>query len=117
MAGSEVADEVGQAANLLGLLLVLLTLFTSEQARRLGEERTRAGGARRTNLRVIVWISIGLSLVSASSIVALSPIVGDVLGTVGTTGFRPLFLVFALVWLLLIALAAWQIILVVKSWG
>ncbi|MEA2633421.1 MAG: hypothetical protein QOH92_188 [Chloroflexota bacterium] len=109
------SDQVGQASNLVGLLLVLVTLFTSEQARRLAEERSRTGGPNRSTLQLTLWLSIGLALVTIASIAALEPIVSSVLGTIGTNRFGPVFAVFVLVWALLFALGAWQISLVFRS--
>jgi hypothetical protein len=118
VAGSQgLADQIGQASNLVGLLLVLVTLFTSEQARRLTEERSRVGGPNRTNLRLTFWLSIGLALVTIASIAVLEPLVSDVLGTIGTNRFGPVFAVFVLVWALLFFLGAWQISLFLRSRG
>ena len=53
------ADQVAQARTFLGLLLALVTLFTSEQARRLGDERTREGGAHPERLKSIRYACAG----------------------------------------------------------
>ncbi len=101
-------DQVAQASSLLGLLLALDALFTSEQARRLGEQRKRAGGAERDALRTIRWLTIGLAVVTATAIVALAPTVWDVLAAIGDPGWEPVLSVFELAWVLLVALVVWQ---------
>ncbi len=108
-------EQVGQAANLLGLLLALVTLFTSEQARRLSEEQEREGGPRRSRLRAVRMSSAGLAIVTAGTLVLLAPLVRDVLGAIGDDAWEPVLGVFALTYVLLIALLAWQAVTVWRS--
>lgn len=109
------SEQVGDAAGLLGLLLALNTLFTAEQGRRLDEERTRQGGPRHGRLATIRNITIGLAVVTAASVAMLLPLVVDVLESVGDDAWEPVLGVFALTWLLLLGLLAWQIWLAVRS--
>ena len=109
------ADQVGQASNLVGLLLVLLTLFTSEQTRRLAEERKSTGGADPKVLAQIRWLSVGLALVTVASIAVLFPVVRSVIAAIGTSAFTPVLAIFALVWTLLIALIVWQLSIAITS--
>ena len=101
-------DQVGDAASLLGLLLALDTLFTSEQARRLEDELAREGGPRRERRRTIFLTSSGLGLLTVSALLFLLPLVLDVLETVGDSAWEPLLGVFLLTYVLLIALVGWQ---------
>ena len=111
-----VADQVAQAANLLGLLLALVTLFTSEQARRLADERVREGGARRSRLKSIRYSCLGLGAATLASVGFLGPLVVDVVATVGDDHWQPVFGVFVLVYVLLGALLCWQIVLAARTW-
>lgn len=108
-------EQVGQAASLLGLLLALVTLFTSEQAKRIDEEHKRQGGARSAVLGSVRWTCIGLAAVTAASIVALAPLIIDVISTIGGDRWEPVLGVFALTYALLGALLTWQIALAKKS--
>jgi hypothetical protein len=102
-------EQVAQASNLLGLLLALDTLFTTEQARRLAEERTRVGGARRAALRTALVTCAGLAAVTAAALASLTPLAVDVLGTLGESSWQPVFGVFLLTYVLLFGLIVWQI--------
>jgi hypothetical protein len=108
-------EQVSEAANLLGLLLALVTLFTSEQARRLGDERGREGGARPQRLISVRYVCVGLGATTAAALAFLGPLMLDVLGAVGGDEWEPLFGVFALTYLLLVALLAWQIVLGMRT--
>lgn len=110
------SDQVGQASNLLGLLLALDTLFTASQAQSLAAERGREGGARTTRLRTIRASSIGLTVVTVAGILSLSPLFVDVLGAIGGKGWTPVLGVFDLTWLLLVSLAVWQV-MIARSTG
>jgi hypothetical protein len=74
-----VFDRVGNASTLLGLLLVLVTLFTSEQARTLDVEEHRSGGAEAGSYRRVALISAGLATVTLASLASLATLVWDVL--------------------------------------
>jgi hypothetical protein len=108
-------EQVAQAASLLGLLLALDTLFTSEQARRLTEERTRTGGAKRSALRTTLVTCILLGTVTLAALASLTPLAIDVLGTIGDRDWEPVFGVFLLTYVLLIGLAAWQALLTIRA--
>jgi protein-S-isoprenylcysteine O-methyltransferase Ste14 len=108
-------EQVAQAASLLGLLLALDTLFTTEQARRLTEERTRTGGAKRSALRTTLVTCIVLGAVTLAALASLTPLAIDVVGTIGEPGWEPVFGVFLLTYVLLIGLVAWQILLTIRA--
>jgi hypothetical protein len=112
---ASLGEQVGQAANLLGLLLALVTLFTSEQARRLSEEQEREGGPRPASLRTVRVSAAGLALVTAGALVLLAPLVRDVTGAIGGDEWEPVLGVFALTYVLLVALLAWQAVIVRRS--
>ena len=109
------ADQVGQAANLLGLLLALVTLFTSEQAKRLAEEREREGGPRAGRLSSVRLMCVALAAVTVGALLFLGPLVVDVLATIGDDDWVAVFGVFLLTYLLLVALLVWQASLGLRS--
>jgi ascorbate-specific PTS system EIIC-type component UlaA len=108
-------EQVAQASSLVGLLLALDTLFTTEQARRLAEERTRTGGAKRSVLRATLLTCILLAAVTLAALVSLTPLAIDVLGTLGETDWQPVFGVFLLTYALLVGLVVWQVMLTVRA--
>jgi hypothetical protein len=108
-------EQVAQASNLLGLLLALATLFTTEQARRLTEERTRIGGARRAALRTARLTCAGLAAVTAAALASLTPLAVDVVDTLGESSWQPVFGVFVLTYVLLVGLVVWQITLTARA--
>jgi hypothetical protein len=108
-------EQVAQASNLLGLLLALDTLFTTEQARRLTEERTRIGGARRAVLRTALLTCAGLAAVTAAALASLTPLAVDVVETLGESSWQPVFGVFLLTYVLLVGLIMWQIALTARA--
>jgi hypothetical protein len=110
-----IADQVSDAANLIGLLLALDTLFTTEQSRRLLEERSREGGTRGAVLRAILWTSAGLAALTGFTIALLAPLVIDVLGVVGDAAWEPVLGVFGLTYLLLLGLLWWQFRIAIRS--
>ena len=108
-------EQVRDAANLLGLLLALDTLFTTEQARRLAEQRSREGGARRHALRGVRLTALGLAVLTAGSLAILAPLMFGVVGAIGGDDWEPVLGVFGLTYLLLVGLLVWQIQLMVRS--
>jgi hypothetical protein len=111
-----VFDRVASASTLLGLLLVLVTLFTSEQARSLEVEEHRTGGAQPGSYRRIALTAIGLALVTLASLGSLVSLVWDVLRLCCGGGWDSTLAVFLLVWLLLIPLSVWQISVGSRAW-
>jgi hypothetical protein len=104
-----VNERIGQASALIGLLLVLVTLFTSEQARALEAELRREGGATGGAKRRIIAISLSLAGVTGAALFALGPLVWDVVRAWFEGEGDPLQMVFALVWFLLVPLIGWQL--------
>ncbi len=105
------AREISDASSLLGLLLALVTLFTTETSRRIEGEEAREGGPRADVKKSIVRHCVGLFVVTVSSVAALGPLVVDVLQTMGGQRIEPTYVVFILVVLLLGSLAFWQAVL------
>lgn len=102
-------DRIAQASTLVGLLLVLVTLFTSEQARSLEVERRRQGGASPEARKRIMVISLCLAAVTVLSFVSLAPLVWDISNAWVDGHGNSLQAVFGLVWLLLAPLGTWQL--------
>jgi tellurite resistance protein TehA-like permease len=108
-------EQIAQASNLVGLLLALDTLFTTEQARRLVGERTRVGGAKPAALRAAFVTCVGLAVVTVAALASLTPLAVDVVETLGESSWQPVFGVFLLAYGLLVGLVAWQISLAVRA--
>jgi len=103
------AAQVSDAVNVLSLLLVLVTLFTSAQSSTLQSERTRVGGPHLGTWRRVATVSALLAVVSLASLVSLIPAVHLVIRSHGTKGWESTFWVFLLVWVLLVPLCVWQV--------
>lgn len=114
-AARPIAEQVAEAANLVGLMLALVTLFTSEQGRRLADERARRGGPRPSRLRSVRLVCLALGAVTLAALGALAPLVLDVLRALGGDEWEPVLAVFVLTYLLLGALLAWQAVLAARS--
>jgi hypothetical protein len=107
-----IGDQIGQAANLVGLLLALITLFTSDRAERLRSERSASGGPKRERVREILAAGVGLALVTAAATASLASLAHKAaLAALHSTN-DPVVFVFLLVWVLLVALIAWQLVIV-----
>jgi hypothetical protein len=111
-----VFDRVSSASTLLGLLLVLVTLFTSEQARTLEFEEHRPGGAQPGSYRRIALTAGGLALVTFVSLVSLVSLAWDVLRLCCGRSWDSTLAVFLLVWLLLLPLCVWQVSVGRRAW-
>lgn len=109
-------DRVSSASTLVGLLLVLVTLFTSEQARSLEVEEHRTGGAQPGSYRRIALTAVALALVTLTSLLSLSTLVWDVLRLCCGSGWDSTLAVFLLVWVLLIPLCVWQVSVGRRAW-
>jgi hypothetical protein len=108
-------QQVADAGGLLGLLLALDVLFTSEQQRRLTEQLDRQGGPVPAAMRTIRLLTTGLAVITLTSVVLLWPTVRDVVAAIGDPGWQPVLSVFVLAWVLLVALVAWQAYLALGS--
>jgi hypothetical protein len=103
--------RITEVSTLIGLLLVLVTLFTSEQARAVDAERRREGGSTRGAGRRITAISLCLAVVTIVAVLSTAPLVWDVIKFLVDGDAEPVQAVFALVWLLLVPLAFWQLVI------
>lgn len=93
-------------ASLIGLELALVTLFTSELARRLAEERRRESGSNPDAVRQIKWLSGALLMITILSIAAVSPLFLDAWRLIQDA--NTVVWLFLLTALLLVPLAGWQ---------
>jgi hypothetical protein len=105
------AEKIGDVATTLSLVLVLLPLFTGQRAselRRLKRESIHSTD-RRSDVRVELWIILGLLALTVMLVVALWCLFWTVLGDGGLfhrrTTVHTLFFVSSL---LVVALLAWQ---------
>jgi hypothetical protein len=106
-----ISERVGSASTLVGLLLILVTLFTSEQARSLDAERSHEGGPRTGICRRITIITAALAAVTILAFASLSGLAYDVVRSCCGASWDASLAVFVLVFLLLIPLAGWQLTL------
>jgi hypothetical protein len=111
-----VVERVSSASTLLGLLLVLVTLFTSEQARSLDAEENRTGGGRRGAYRRITLTTTALAAVTSLSVFSLAGLAYDVVRLCCGNGWDSSLAVFVLVFVLLLPLAGWQFHLARAAW-
>jgi len=95
-------DRVSSASALVGLLLVLVTLFTLGASEAFDAEQSRPGGARTGSYRRIAITATGLSLVTLTSLISLAPLTLAILGACCGGDWEPVLALFFIVWLLLI---------------
>ncbi len=99
--------RVGDFAALVGLVLVLVTLFTSQRDSRLKELSAAAPTNR--ELTTEVWLNRVLAVFTALLFLAGLPLVLDCIKSLHPlSDSGPLRVAFTMVWLLLIALIGWQ---------
>lgn len=110
-----VAQDVASAQDALNLFLVLVTIFTSLQASNLATERQRNGGPLRSHLFQVSGIMGALAMCSFISLWSLLPVTQQVIRSHGTQEWSSTFEVYLLSVLLIGALAAWQLVIVVRT--
>lgn len=110
-----VAEQVDSVTAGVGVVLVLIALFTSEQARRNDTERTREGGARGAVVSTTVKIAVGLVVITALTFAALAPLAVQILDTCCGGSWNASQAVFLLLWVLLVPLAIWQVFIARES--
>jgi hypothetical protein len=104
---SALPREVADAASILGLFLVLLTLFTSEQARRLDVELGKSEFADRPR-KEIQAIAAALGLFTVAAVVGLAGLARRSIGSINLTHLDAVLWIFVLSWFLLGGLVTWQ---------
>ena len=103
---AELSNEVGAASALLGLLLVLVTLFTSEQARR-QEAALDADKYTDTLRHELFAVAVALELFTVGAIAGLFQLAGRAIATAGRARIDPVLWIFVLAWFLLGGLVIW----------
>lgn len=109
-------ERIGDFADLVGLVLVLVTLFTQQRSGRIASLEEAVSKKREWDVEVA--LNAVLFLVTLGLFVVGLPIVFECVESFhpfSDTG--PLRGAFVLVWTLLIALMIWQISLLCASWG
>jgi protein-S-isoprenylcysteine O-methyltransferase Ste14 len=112
---NSIAYVVGQieiVSNCLGLFLALVSIFTSEQSRRLNHEGLREGGVSRSQVNSIVFITTGLLLATLAGIIVMIPLFLTCLSFLWSNAVCSFFV---LVFILLIGLIFWQIAMIIGS--
>jgi hypothetical protein len=115
MTAESLNERIGDFAALVGVVLVLVTLFTQQRSSRLGDLSGRVVLERR-DWTTELYLDTALLLVTVGLFLAGLPIVVEAAKSfhpLRETG--PLRGAFALVWALLIALIVWQASLVVRA--
>lgn len=110
------SDQIGKAADLVGLLLALITLFTSNHSERLRRERGAEGGPKRERVNQILAMALGLALTTGLAIASLASLAWEAALGVWHRTNDPVASVFLLVWLLLVALAVWQVVIALAAY-
>lgn len=113
MSDSVLSKEVGDAGALLGLVLAIVTLFTSEQARRLEAELAKVSfeSARQREIR---WVTSAVLLATAAAIFGLAPLARRAISTSGGNEIEPVLWIFVIAWFLLGGLLIWQASIVAR---
>lgn len=104
-----IQDQVSATTGGIGIVLVLISLFTSEQARRNDTERARMGGPRRDTSRTTYLLSIGLAVTTLVALMVLAPLVIKILRSCCSGAWLPADAIFLLLWVLLLPLPLWQV--------
>ena len=115
MTTDQVVKQISDIASLMGLLLALVTLFTSELQRRFQEESTHVGGSRRSVRVQIGATALVLAVTTIGAIVASSPLIRPAIERFGSPEWQPAFGVFVLVIGLLLGLVVWQLGIVIAA--
>ncbi len=114
----ELADLVGDVsdtANLVTLLLAFVTVFTSEVDRR-REVHSALTKPSPSGFNRLGGLAVGLGVLTLGSVVALAPLVFRVIDSVGSKmPYQPELVIFAVAWVLLVALFGWQVVIAVRA--
>jgi hypothetical protein len=110
---SVLSREIGDAGALLGLVLAIVTLFTSEQARRLEAELAKPSFDR-ARQREIRWVTSGVLVATAAAIFGLAPLARQAISTSGGNEIEPVLWIFVITWFLLGGLLIWQASIVAR---
>jgi hypothetical protein len=105
------STEVGNASALLAVLLVLVTLFTSDRATRVAaalNDPNNNGAFPRAIRLEIEGVTTALALVTVGAIIGLFQLAGQAIATSGGSRIDPVLWMFVLVWFLLGGLVVWQ---------
>ena len=110
-------DRLRAYAALVGLIFILLTVFTGQRMTRLQElERAPGTGARDARLELV--LVAGLLLGSTLVFVTGLPLLKEVLHHMDLGGKSgPLRSAFFVSWLLFLGLIGWQVVLLKRAWS
>jgi uncharacterized membrane protein len=109
LAAADLDERIRNFASLVGLVLVLVTLFTNQRQTAL-KDLEESVPDKRTPFTRELWIDVALTLVTLLLFLTGLPLVCDALDA-----FHPraengqLPVAFVIVWFLLLALLAWQV--------
>lgn len=104
-----VADQISSATGSVGVVLVLLSLFTAEQSRRNEFETDRIGGPRRSVTSATRRFGWFLAVATSLAFLALVPLGVRVIESCCSGAWRGDQAVFLLLWLLMLPLVGWQV--------
>ena len=107
--GARLDKQITDLGGLVSLAMALVTVFTVARSR-VAVERQKAEGLKRPQMLGGPALDVGLLILTAGVIVATAPIAFDAVGrqAIGHNA-GALRLVIAVVWMLLCALAVWQV--------
>jgi hypothetical protein len=107
----DLTERVSDAAGQVGLLLVLITLFTNEQARSRDAQANRSGGSDKDAVRRIRIITAVLAAATIVALLTLLPLVIEIAKTCCEMRISPTLALFVLTWLLLVGLVVWHVVI------
>ena len=102
---SDVADTI----NFLGILLLLVILFTSALSTSLSAEFIREGGQKTQRCKNIMQLSSMLAFVTTATLISISPTLYKVVISYTSNDWQHSYFLFVIVYLLLIPLWIWQV--------
>ncbi|SRR6266581_4038695 len=109
-------DRIGALANLVGLILALITLLTANRASQLATLQASAT-AEPSSARNEFLLDLGLAAITTTVLLAGLPLWLDAVSALHPLGAGgPVRSVFSLAWVLLVPLVAWQSSLGVQAW-
>lgn len=111
---NSISAQVSDASSLLGILLILVTLFTQILASALDDQSDLTGGAEKETRNRIRVKTSGLFIFTLLVILSLTPTIHNVFKSHGTQNWESPFFLFILVWFALFPLCAWHLLMIIE---
>lgn len=105
---ADIGDRISDFAGLVGLVLVLITLFTSQRAAMLSELESSSTGKKHDATQEMCLLGLLLVITLLLFVAGLPVLAGAICGWHPRAFLGPLRAAFVLSWLLLVGLVGWQ---------